>query len=82
MNESYSGPALRLGGGGLFPVHENIQLTATGMVTVGSFTRYERNTNCVGIAGPDVDKQRRDVKETATHMQLFLGVGIDVLFGG
>lgn len=80
MHESYRGPALRLGGGGLFPVHKHIQLTASGMVTVGGFNRNEATNNCVGIAG--FDPVKRNIKDTSTHMQLFLGVGIDLLLGG
>jgi hypothetical protein len=79
MTESYGGPGLRIGGGLQWPLHEHIQLTASGAVTVGSFTKHVMSNNC---DLPDFEGEDRNIKDTSTHQQLFLGVGADFLMGG
>jgi hypothetical protein len=48
-------------------------------VTVGSFTKHVMSNNC---DLPDFEGEDRNIKDTSTHQQLFLGVGADFLMGG
>ena len=63
----------------MFPVHPNVQLTASGLVTLGNFTKYTFESNCsFQKTGKNVEG---DVANTSLHQQFFLGVGADFLFG-
>lgn len=79
---SYAGPAFRLGGAFVLPVHENIQLTAVAVFTLGTFNTVKGTSSCVippATSAPgDVET---DIEEKGLHQQFFLGVGADFLFG-
>ncbi len=78
---AYSGGAFRIGGAFVFPVHWNVQLTATAVATLGTFRNQTLSSNCKidGAAAPgDVEEE---VKKTGFHQQFYLGFGGDFLFG-
>jgi len=79
---SYTGPAFRLGGAFVLPVHENIQLTAVAVFTLGNFNKVKASSNCVippQTTSPGDTEM--DIEEQGLHQQFFLGVGADFLFG-
>ena len=88
---AYRGPAFRLGGAFVLPVHENIQLTAVAVFTLGTFNTVKDTSNCQYTFPPEGQDPARPVDdrhETETsigkkglHQQFFLGVGADFMFG-
>jgi len=84
---SYGGAAFRLGGAFVLPVHENIQLTAVAVFTLGNFGKVKTTSNCViPTEDPsDIEKApgetETQINEQGLHQQFFLGVGADFMFG-
>ncbi len=79
---SYAGPAFRLGGAFVLPVHEHIQLTAVAVFTLGNFNTVKQSSSCV--IPPDTSAPgdtEVDIEKQGLHQQFFLGVGADFMFG-
>jgi hypothetical protein len=85
--QTFSGPALRVGGAFVFPVHENFQLSAQAMATLGNFNsvRLESDCDITRSNEPPVSpfEAESDIPSDARklHQQFFIGVGGDVVFG-
>jgi hypothetical protein len=81
--ETLSGPALRVGGGGVLPLNKYVQLTATLNVSFGSFGSYDAEDDC-GTGLMPAERVLFDISQTdsgAPHQLIFLGLGADFLFG-
>lgn len=77
---AFRGPAFRLGGAFVFPVHPNIQLTVSAIVTLGNFSTLKYTSDCE-ITGPAPGETEEKIGEKGLHQQLFFGVGGDFVFG-
>lgn len=79
---AYSGPAFRLGGAFVLPVHENIQLTASAVFTLSNFGTRKFSSNCViPPATESAGETESDINKKGLHQQFFVGVGADFMFG-
>ena len=80
-SRAFSGPAFRIGGAFVFPVHPNVQLTATAMATLGTFRTEKVTSDCRFDAAAPIGEVEQDVLDGELHQQFFLGVGGDFVFG-
>ncbi len=76
----YAGPAGRLGGGFVYPVLANLQLTAVANYTAGVFTKRDYSTGC-GFHPVNAGQQFELPLHKGWHQQLFLGLGADFTLG-
>ena len=78
--QAFRGPAFRVGGAFVFPVHPNVQLTVSAMVTLGNFSKAKFSSDCE-ITGPAPGESEANIDKKGLHQQIFLGVGGDFVFG-
>lgn len=78
--QAFRGPAFRVGGAFVFPVHPNVQLTVSAMVTLGNFSKAKFTSDCE-ITGPAPGESEAAIDKKGLHQQIFLGVGGDFVFG-
>jgi hypothetical protein len=77
-----SGSALRLAGGGVFPVLDWLQLSPFAAATIGSFSKLTTKS-CAGFDSSGIETNGTiDSGNTRTHATIVLGVGGDVVLGG
>ena len=80
--DAFSGPALRVGGTFVFPVHPNFQLTTSAMVTLGSFSLQKSSSGCVIPPNTSArGETETDIRNRDIHQQIFFGAGADFTFG-
>ena len=85
VDATLAGPALRIGGGGVFPVADFLHLAPFGMLSVGQFTsvNVDQSSGCDPVLVDRLPSERTiDSENQATHTLFFVGVGGDVVFGG
>ncbi len=78
---AFRGPAFRIGGAFVFPVHPNVQLSAVALATLGTFSTEKVTSNCRFDGAPPLGEVERDISNGELHQQFFLGIGGDFVFG-
>jgi hypothetical protein len=84
VDATLAGPALRIGGGGVFPVADFLHLAPFGLLSVGQFSSVTVDqSGCLPQLVDRLPSERTiDSENQATHTLFFVGVGGDVVFGG
>lgn len=79
---AYSGTALRIGGGGVWPVADWLQLVVSLHATFGQFTDLSRDQGCGdGDVFPPLGLDG-EIENPSSHSLFVLGLGGDFLLGG
>jgi hypothetical protein len=75
-NVTAHGTALRIGGGGVFPISTWLHLTPVVLATIGRFTSLDASGDCTFFPSGDIPSENR-----RTHGMVLFGVGGDVVLG-
>lgn len=78
---TFTGRAVRLGGGMNIPLTSFLNIVPTVDVEVGQSSQVATVDGCADSGDPDLVPPPQDDFKSALHYQIFLGIGADFLFG-